>query len=365
MTTTIEPLEPIGHQPRSASRGRRARPPVYRLHQYRTVLLFTAVIAVFVPTMVHSRLEQSLVNFWLEYSIMTVGFYLVFGMAGQFAFSQAFIVGLGAYTSGYIGATQPFWVAFIAAVVFSAAVAAIFGLLVRRSSQFYFAVATLGLSEIGILVFNQATHFTGLAGQRLNIKSPSLFGYSFDTQMKFFFLALGLLFLALMLAAFIERSPVRREAIAVRDKPLVTSTLGIPLLKYKIVMYVIGSGIAAAAGSLYAHWQGVISPDVFDVDLGIAIFLMLILGGADSKWGALLGAAFYTWVPDYLHSVAEYKEIVYGGLLVIVVIALPEGLIGVVDVVKRRLGFNGAVPGGPIWGNGVVRSLLRRLRRGD
>jgi branched-chain amino acid transport system permease protein len=363
MTTTTEP---VGRDQSQAARTPgRFRPPIYRYHQYRTVLLVTAAVGILVPTMVHSRLEQSLVNFWLEYSIMTVGFYVVFGMAGQFAFSQAFMVGLGAYTSAYIGATQPFWVAFLVAIAFSAVLAAIFALLVRRSSQFYFAVATLGLSEIGILVFNQATHFTGLAGQRLNIKSPSLFGYSFDTQMKFFFLALGLLFGALMVASFIERSPVRREAIAVRDKPLVTSTLGIPLLKYKIVMYVIGSGIAAAAGSLYAHWQGVIAPDAFDVNLGIAIFLMLILGGADSKWGALLGAAFYTWVPDYLHSVAEYKEIVYGGLLVIVIVVLPEGLIGVFDVARRRLGLTRAARHESIWGNGVVRNLLRRLRRGD
>src|ERR1700730_10831242 len=142
MTTTVEPLEPIGRsQARPDRLAPRFRPPVYRLHQYRTVLLFTAAVAIFVPTLVHSRLEQSLVNFWLEYSIMTVGFYLVFGMAGPFAFSQAFIVGLGAYTSGDIGATHPFGFAFIAAVAFSAAVAAIFALLVRRSSQFYFAVA--------------------------------------------------------------------------------------------------------------------------------------------------------------------------------------------------------------------------------
>ncbi len=365
MKTTVEPSEPLRRGQRSAGRTTGARPPVYRFHQYRTVILFTAAVAVIVPTMVHSRLEQSLVNFWLEYSIMTVGFYLVFGMAGQFAFSQAFMVGLGAYTSGYIGATQPFWVAFIVAVVFSSAVAAVFGLLVRKSSHFYFAVATLGLSEIGILVFNQAKHFSGVGGQRLNISSPSLFGYSFDTEMKFFFLALAVLFIALLLVSAIERSPVRREAIAVRDKERVSGTLGIPLLKYKIAMYAIGSGIAAAAGSLYAHWQGVISPDVFDVDLGIAIFLMLILGGADSKWGALLGAAFYTWVPDYLHSVAEYKEIVYGGLLVIVVIALPEGLIGVVDLVRRRLRPRGASTGPPLRGHGVVRNMIRRLWRND
>jgi branched-chain amino acid transport system permease protein len=366
VTTTVEPLEPIRKgEPAAARRRSSARPPVYRLHQYRTVIIFTVAVGLYVPLLVHSRLEQSLVNFWLLYSIMTVGFYLVFGMAGQFAFSQAFMVGLGAYTSGYIGATQPFWVAFIVAVAFSAGVAATFGLLVRKSSHFYFAVATLGLSEIGILVFNQATHFSGVGGQRLNIPSPSLFGYSFDTEMKFFFLALGVLFLALLLTSAVERSPVRREAVAVRDKELVSSTLGLPILKYKIVMYAIGSGIAAAAGSLYAHWQGVISPDVFNVDLGIAIFLMLILGGADSKWGAVLGAAFYTWVPDYLHSVAKYKEIVYGGLLVIVIIALPEGLIGVLDLVRRRLGRPRVGPGQQVWKHGVVRQMFRRLWRND
>ena len=114
-------------------------------------------------------------------------------------------------------------------------------------------------------------------------------------------------------------------------------------------MFVLGSAVAGAAGSIFVHWKTFASPDSFAIDLGIGIFVMLILGGIDSRWGPILGAFFYVFIPQWLqggvlgipgpkftltlqgqvHNASDFKNIIFGALLVIVMIAYPEGLVGV------------------------------------
>jgi ABC-type branched-subunit amino acid transport system ATPase component len=143
--------------------------------------------------------------------------------------------------------------------------------------------------------------------------------------------------ISLVLAAMIERSPVRREAIAVRDHPVVARTLGLPALRIRIVMFMLGSTFAAVAGALFAHRSSVLSTDTFSVQLGLYIFLMAILGGLGSRWGAVVGAWFFVYATDYLgrsgisfasHRISEFKPIVFGALLIVVMIAAPDGFSG-------------------------------------
>lgn len=312
-------------------------PPIYRQRQYLAVGAFVVLVGISVPNLVESGLNRNLVNLWLVYSLVTLGFYFVFGIAGQFAFSQAFMMALGAYTSAYVARTEPFWVSFAAALLVVGIVAALFALLMRHATHFYFAIASLGFSEIGLLVFRKIEGLTGPGGQVLNIPRASLLGYEFAGHERFFWLALGALAVGLLLAVFTERSPIKREAIAIRDREHVAQTFGLPILKYRVLMFVLGSCFAAAGGSLYAHWNGFLSTDAFGVDLGIGIFLMLILGGMHSMWGPIAGAAFFVFVPEQLHSIAQYRTIFYGTLLVVVMIAFPDGLLGALRDARARV----------------------------
>src|SRR5262249_1858287 len=115
-------------------------------------------------------------------------------------------------------------------------------------------------------------------------------------------------------------------------------TLGLPSLRIKMAMFVLGSCVAAFAGSLWGHRAGGLSLDQFNVALGLGIFLMLILGGVGSIWGGVLGAWFYVYVQDRLrrmgvtvfdHKLGELWGIIYGGLLIGVMIAVPDGIFGV------------------------------------
>jgi branched-chain amino acid transport system permease protein len=270
-------------------------------------------------------------NVWIWLSAIVIGFYFVFGLAGRFAFSTAAMVGLGAYSSAYFTRSGNNWVVgLIGAAVVAGVVAYLFARLVRRAHHFYFAVATLGLAEILLVVFRQWERLSGKSsGEITNVADPSLFGFEFDTRYRQFYLLLAFLGIVLVVGYFLERSPIRRNAIASRDNEMVAKTLGVKAEGVGIAMFTFGSVIAGVAGSLFVHTRGFAEPNTFGIDLGLGIFVMLIIGGLHSMWGALIGAWVYTYIPLYLERWEEWTQVIWGLVLLFVVIVFPEGLVGI------------------------------------
>ena len=341
------------------------RPPVYGQHHYLVAGIFLVLVALIAPEVATSRSDQFLVNLWLVYCITGIGFYWVFGLAGKFAFCQTFMMALGGFTSAWLtradGPDQPFIVGALGAIAATCLVAFLLGTSVRRAQHFYFAIATLALESIGHTVFKEWTAFTGPNGTTVGVRPASLAGREFLLEDEVFWLFLGALAVVLVLACMIERSPLRREAVASRDNLLVANVAGVRASRHQLVLLVLGSGMGGLSGSLIAHWNGVIGIDSFGIDLAIGIFLMLLLGGSGSMWGPVLGAAFYVAVPDLLSGIERYSAMVYGLVLLVVVIAMPEGLVGafrkgsdalvsVFTRVRRRAGRaapGASAPGGP------------------
>jgi branched-chain amino acid transport system permease protein len=226
------------------------------------------------------------------------------------------------------------WLAFILSLLVSAVVGLLFALILVRANEFYFGIATLAIAGIGTIVFQNWDSFTGPSGLRYNIPAIGLDGHLANSEKQVFWVFLVLLVVALLVTSLIERSALRREAIAARDSAVVAQTLGIPVAVIQVVMFIIGSVFAGAAGSLYGHWQGFVSPTTFGLDLSIGIFLMAIMGGLGSMWGMIIGAAFYVFIPQTLSVLSQYQNIIYGGLLVVIIILLPEGIVGIVDRVR-------------------------------
>lgn len=289
--------------------------------------LFTVVGAIVVRN-VNGAYNVGIMNQMLVYAIVGVGFYLVLGLSGQFAFSQAAMFGLGAYATAWAGRHVGFWLSALFAIAVVAVVCAVFSLVLSRSTDLYFAIATLGLAQIVVIVVRQWTGFTGLGGQVQVLGSPSVFGWSVDTPGRYSWLFLGGLVVALALASLIDLSPLRRETIAVRDRPEVVTGLGISVLRNRMVMFVVGSVYAAFAGSLFAHSQGFIAPESFGIDLGIDLFIIVILGGMFSLWGPVLGAIFVVGVPELARGAVEYRALVFSLVLVAVILLAPQGFVG-------------------------------------
>lgn len=329
----------IGASPRGT-----VKPPVYGRHQYLGVLAFVAVTAVAAPNLVTSAEGSNLLDLWLIYSLAGIGFYWIFGLGGRFAFCQTTMMAVGAYASAYaIERGQPFWLGALLGAAAAGAVAAVVGLALARAQHFAFAIGTLAVSQIGMVVFSRTSEFTGVNGQVTGLPYASLFGHTFDSDRSAFWLFLGVLGTALLLGVFLERSPIGREAVAARDGEMVARTAGIPVRRVHLMLYVLGSLAGGLSGALLANWQGFVGVDQFGLDLGIGIFLMVILGGAGSIWGPVLGAGFYVWAPKLLSDFKEYQGVAYGTLLLVMIMVAPEGLIGLA---------------------GRARALLRRVRKG-
>lgn len=331
--------------------GSSHRPPVWRQHHYLAIVAVLAVIALYfqfgghlpVPGMfgkVDRASGQTHFNEWLLLGGVTTSFYLVFGIGGRFAFSMAAFYGLGAYVSHWATRTSRhnFLVGTATAVVIAAVISLAFAVLVRRAHHFYFAVATLGLSEVFLLLFQRLTRLTGKSSAEISgSKKIDLFGWAATTRYRHFWVILAALGLVLLVVALVERSSLASRAIAARDNPTVSETLGIDSARPGIVLFVLGSSLAALTGSLFVHTRSVGTPDTFGLKLGIGIFVALILGGLHSMWGGLIGAWFYTFIPLYLTSLEQWTQVIWGVVLVVVMIAMPEGLVGALCWVRARL----------------------------
>jgi ABC-type branched-subunit amino acid transport system ATPase component/ABC-type branched-subunit amino acid transport system permease subunit len=343
----------------AAPRSRTAtpRPPAMRGAPYLTLALFLLAVAALRQFGNLGLGDSDLVNTWLFYSVLVIGFYFVFGVSGQFAFSQAAFAAVGGYTSAWatreeVLGTDTFWVGLLIAIVVACVIAFLFAFLMRRASEFYLAIATLGLSEIILEVLRRWTDFTGSAGDTTaGIRPITIFGFEISSQSgyRIFWVWLAAVALVMLLAIYLARSAVQREVIAGRDQNLVAATLGVPVLRHRITMFVLGSAIAGAAGAVFVHVKGFANPDSFDINLGLGIFVMLILGGLHSRWGPIVGAAFYVFVPQWLqggvfgipgptltihvfgqdHRAGDFRDVLFGSLLVLTMIVFPEGLVGV------------------------------------
>jgi ABC-type branched-subunit amino acid transport system ATPase component/ABC-type branched-subunit amino acid transport system permease subunit len=325
----------------------RVRPPMNRGLPYIRIALVIIVMVVYRNWRTEGRAQEALFNDWLLYGMVVLGFYFVFGLSGQFAFSQAAIFGLGAYTSAWAthNPDHPFFYGPIAAVIACLVVAFVFSIIMQRTEHFYFAVGTLGLQNIIILVVTKWKGFVhGTGGEGLNIRPISVFGSKLTTEFQVFKFLVVALAVMLVIAAFIERSPVRREAIAIRDKPVVSRTLGLPALQSRVTMFMLGSFFGALAGAFFAHRSSSITTESFGVALGLYIFLMVILGGLGSMWGALVGSWFYVYANDKItqsgitfgdHKLSEFRPIIFGALLIVVMILLPDGIIGLGARLRR------------------------------
>jgi branched-chain amino acid transport system permease protein len=294
------------------------------------ILLATALGVGILPVLVRNPFYLNVLNIVGLNGLMVVGLNLLIGYAGQISLGHAAFYGLGAYTSGILTASYGWspWPAMGLAVGASSLVAYLVGVPTLRLRGHYLVMATLGFNVILNIVMVRWESMTGGPSGLASIPPLSIGEVRFDTDLKNYYLIWFFTMLSVAACVNLVDSRVGRALRAIHGSELAANTLGVNTAQYKSVVFVLSAAMASLAGSLYAHYIGFISPRSFDIFFSIELVTMVIVGGMGNLWGALFGAAFLTPLPQVLHFFEEYKDILYGGILVVMLMFLPRGIGG-------------------------------------
>lgn len=264
------------------------------------------------------------------FSILALSLNLVTGYTGQFCLGWAGFYGIGAYTSALLVMKLDFsfWLAMPLAGVVSAVFGILLGIPTMRLKDIYLAIATLGFGEIIRLIMLNWTDLTrgsmGLPG----IPSPKLFAYEFSSNVPFYYLCLLLVVLTIAVIKSVIDSRVGRALIAIREDDLAAKAMGIDVTRYKILAFAVGAFFAGVAGAFYAHYSSFIDPHTFSFSESIAILAMVVLGGMGSVAGSIIGAVTLTVAPEILRDLSEYRMIIFGLIMMVVMLIRPQGIMG-------------------------------------
>ena len=262
-------------------------------------------------------------------TMVTVGLCLLMGYTGQVSLGQAAFYGLGAYFSAVLSKTYSVnpWLAMLIAAIATGAFAYVIGYPILRLRGNYLAMATLGLGLIMWILFGQLSQFTGGPDGMAGIPYLSIGGFVFDTSFKRYFLVWFFCLAVLFISQNIVRSRSGRALRAIHGSEAAAESIGINVARFKVKIFVLSAVYASLAGSLFVHHLRFVSPQPFDFLASVKFVVMAVIGGLASIWGAIFGAGTTRMLSDeLLLGFGEWDVVVYGAILVIVMIFMPEGL---------------------------------------
>ena len=270
-------------------------------------------------------------------AILALGLQLLVGMAGLLSLGQAAFYGIGAYVSAV--ATLRFGVPFPIAFLLAGVVAALSSLLlvpIVKLQGSSLAVATLGFNIIIYLVLLNEDWATGGSYGLLNVPAPRIFGYELTSESSMYFFCL---FVAAVIYLALDRlvnSRFGRALKAISQDEDAARSCGISINRYKSKCFLVAAFTAGIAGSLYAHHARYLNPNDFTFNKSIEILIMVVVGGLGSLPGAVIGAIVVVLAPEYLRSAGEFRLILFGALVVVLMGFSRGGVAGIAPMLFQR-----------------------------
>ena len=266
----------------------------------------------------------------LSYATAALGLTVLLGYSGQISLAQAAFFGIGAYIFSILAVTdaQSYWLAALAALAVTAGFGFILGAISLRLASHYLALVTIGFQIITQLVLNNWHSFTGGADGISNIPRPSLLGLDFSGDKDFYWFSIAVFALAAYIVYRLRHSRLGGALLALREDEIAAASNGISVFWTKVLAFSVSATLGGLGGILYASGSLYISPDVFSFYQSVSFFAMVLVGGRESIVGTALGAGLITFLPEMLRFLQAYTVAVYGLLVVVVVLFMPEGLYG-------------------------------------
>ncbi len=273
------------------------------------------------------------------YALLTLGFQFIFGHAGALALTQGTFFGVGAYITALLAlklgwgfeATAPLAIA--GPVVLALLVAAP----VLRLESHYFALATLGIGQVMLLVAVQWQSVTGGANGLPGVPGIVLFGWTVPRGLPLAAFVWGLVAVGAFFAWRLTRGLLGRAYTVMRENDIAAMSLGLDIWRLRFVAFLLSAVYAGLAGALYVHTIRVISPEVLEFHVMVATLTMAVVGGRTGVAGAILGAFLLVHLPEWFRFLDKYYLIAYGAVLLAMIVAAPWGLVGGLDRLRARV----------------------------
>jgi len=269
------------------------------------------------------------------YAMLAHSLNIITGHAGQISLGHAAFFGIGAYTSAmlYTQAGFPFSISIFLSAMVTGIVGALLGIPCLRVRDDFLAITTMGINFVVEAIFLYIPFFGGAMGIG-GINLPKWLGREV-TKTEYFLLILIVFALLILLDRKLGRSWVGLAWASIREDEQAAGAMGVDVVRFKVVAFILGSAIAGLAGGFYAHFLTFIMPQNFGFGQSIVILCMVVFGGIGTRWGPIVGAVILGVLPEVSRPILEYRTLIYGILLLAMMRFQPGGLLGSESVLTK------------------------------
>jgi branched-chain amino acid transport system permease protein len=299
------------------------------------IFLFIIPIVIKAPYQIHIIIMAGV-------SVIAASSLRLIASSGQLSLAHAGMMAIGAYTSTLLvmrlGISS--WVALVLGGVAAAFVALLVAYPFLRIKGLYFIIITAFLGEIIRLIIEQWRSLTGGVSGIINIPRPDsivipgLINIEFASKADFYYFILVLVLVILAIIYAMEHSRIGLTLSSIRQADNLAESIGINTIKFKVIVFCVGSLFAGLAGAFYSQYVGVVAPSVFGFFYAIYIVVYMEVGGSQKFLGPIIGAILLTLIPEYFRGLREYQPFLFAAILILVIFFLPGGLVNLPQRLK-------------------------------
>lgn len=289
-----------------------------------------ATLLLILPLFLRNEYFMRVATVVVLYALLASSLNVINGYSGQFNIGHAAFYCIGAYTAAILAKRMglSFWLLLPLGGAASSIGSILLGVPTLRLRGIYFAMTTLGFSEIiRLTVLNWQSLTRGPMGIP-GIPFPEAFGIQFRSNIHFYYVILGITALMLFLTNRVLNSRIGRAWVAIREDEAAARAMGIEVFRFKLLNLAYGAFWAGVAGCFYAFFASFISPDSFTLDEGFSMLAMVLLGGQGTLLGPIIGATFLTILSETFRTIAQYRLIIYGVAILLTIHLRPQGIAG-------------------------------------
>ncbi|MBA3479997.1 MAG: branched-chain amino acid ABC transporter ATP-binding protein/permease [Lautropia sp.] len=302
------------------------------------LILGLALLAAW-PFLIESAYQMRLFTIVGIYALLSLGYQFIFGHSGALSLTQGTFFGVGAYASGILSVRYGLGGEFtlVLSMLLPLVLATVIAVPVLRLESHYFALATLGIGQVVLLVAVTWQDLTGGSNGLAGITALRLFGFEFVKGHGIMAATWACVAVGAFLSWRITRGLYGAALQVCRENPIAAVSIGIDTAALRFAMFLLSAVFAGLAGALYAHTIRVVSPEALEFPIMVACLTITVVGGRTHVAGAILGAILVVNLPEWFRGMGRYYLIAYGLALLGMIIAAPYGIIGLLAQWRSRL----------------------------